>query len=91
MQYIVYDGESRDVRFEGECTNTLKDDSILARRTGPDGPVSIKCSSASPNPRDSICYYILRQRLRIVMSLYPLGVELDGATPGDVSGGLHCW
>ena len=49
MQYIVYDGESRDVRFEGECTNKLKDDGILARQAGPDGPVSIKCSSASPN------------------------------------------
>lgn len=35
MEYIVYDGESRDVRFEGECTNTLKD-GILARQTGSD-------------------------------------------------------
>jgi hypothetical protein len=48
-QYIVYDGESRDVHFEGECTNTLKD-GILARQTGPDGPVLMKCLSASPNP-----------------------------------------
>ena len=46
----MYDGESKDVRLEGECTNTLKD-GILARQTGPDGPVSMKCLSASPNPR----------------------------------------
>jgi hypothetical protein len=67
MQYIVYDGESRDVRFEGECTITLKDDGILARQTGPDGPVLMKGSSASPNPRDSICY-ILRQRFLAEMT-----------------------
>jgi hypothetical protein len=73
MQYIVYDGESGDVRFEGECTITLNDDGILARQTGPDGPVSMKGSSTSPNPTDSFCY-ILRQRFRIVMSLYPLGM-----------------
>jgi len=48
--YMVYAPDRPDVLFDGECTRTSKT-GALARHTGPAGPVSIKCLSASPSPR----------------------------------------
>lgn len=84
--YIVYGGESGDDLFEGECTNTVNV-GILARQTGPDGPVSMKCLSASPNPKR---FNLLRSSSTVsnceaVVSSFGC-VEPDDATSSNPSG-----